>query len=311
MVNNGSELLLKRACLTIYVASLLVLSACMGNVDTQSAIETGVDQTQQISELQTQAAGASGDQVEETAAPPSDQDDQSERDGEAPAADPTDTATPTQIATETLTPTPETPTITLSQNTNCRTGPAAAYGFVTTVNAGVPMEVIGLPADPTVSEYVVVKNPNGVGNCWMWLRYADKSDFSAFGLQIYNTPPTPTPTFSPTPSFDWQSTWTFYLGSPLSYTTYVVAVSVAGNTLSGSFSYGGGDTVAFTATISADQRTASGTYTDTGGPGGTFQWQIKAGNVNQFVGNGASGGSGFDWCGAKNGASQPSPCLWP
>lgn len=302
---------MKRAVLSIYAASLLVLSACMGNVDTQSAIETGVAQTQQISELQTQAAGAGGGLAEETPAPPSDQDDQSEGDGEAPAVDPTDTATSTQTATETLTPTPETPTITLSQNTNCRTGPAASYGFVTTVNAGQPMEVVGVPADPTVSQYVVVKNPNGAGNCWMWLRYADKSDFSAFGLQTYNTPPTPTPTFTPTPSFDWGATWTFYAGASGAYETYVVTVSVSGSTLSGSFNYGGGDTVAFTGTISADQQTASGTYTDSAGPNGIFQWQIKSGNINQFVGNGAVSGSTYDWCGAKNGASQPSPCLWP
>jgi hypothetical protein len=297
--------MMHRAIILVLIFSAMLLSACQGGVDTESAIGTGIAQTQQISQLQTQAAGnSSGPNDSEQAGQDNDSSDSATESEQA-------SATPSLTSTQTHTPTPAIPTITLSQDTNCRTGPAIFYGYVTVASAGVALEVVGVPSAANITEYVIVKNPNGSGNCWMWLRYADKTDFSAYNLQSFNTPPTPTPTFTPTPGFEWQSTWTIYVGSPGSYETYSVAMNVAGNALSGAFPYGGGDLVAFTGTISADMQSASGTYTDTSGPDGTFQWQINAGNLDQFKGSASAGGTDFEWCGAKNGAAQPSPCIWP
>jgi len=189
----------------------------------------------------------------------------------------------------------------VSTDTNCRTGPAAAYGYKTTVNPGQTLEVVGVHAQG--SDYVIVDYGNGA-TCWLWLRYADKTDFSAYDLPAFNTPATPTPTYTPTPSFDWNGSWTFWTSA----TTFATTFSVSGNSISGTIP---SENVTFNGTISSNGQNVSGTWSDPG-DAGTFQWQVKSGNLNQFVGSGTSGGGGtFEWCGTKNGASQPSPCKWP
>lgn len=288
----------KKVVLALIVVLVLALSAC--SAATQSAIATGVAQTQQISQLQTQAAGGGNAAAE---APQSG--DAAATEGDTATAE--ETPTPSNTPKDTNTPTPDTPMISVSQNTNCRSGPSVSYGYSTTVNAGVLLEVVGVPSDATVTEYVIVKKPAGEsGNCWLWTRYADKTDFSAYNLQQYNTPATPTPTYTPTPSFDWSGTWNINVGGPI----YTMVLNVSGNTLSSTFVYAAPDSVSLVGTISSDGQTASGNYTDTNGPPGTFQWKIKSGNINQFIGS-ANSGATFAWCGAKNGASIPSPCQWP
>jgi hypothetical protein len=216
--------------------------------------------------------------------------------------------------TVTYTPTPSTPQITVSQDTNCRTGPASYYGYITTATSSDVMEVVGVPVDNV--DYVIVKDPNNSSRtCWLWTRYADKtkSDFASFNLQQYQTPATPTPSTTPTktpPPYDWSGTWTFYVVVGGSTDTYTVPVAVSGNTATASFTYNAGaDTVSMTGSLSNGGQNWSGTYTDTGGPNGSFQFQLKSGNTNQFVGNYNSGAGA--WCGARSGASAPSPCLGP
>lgn len=276
----------------VFVLFALLLSACGSTEDTQEAIETFISQTQQISQLETAAAGAG--------AAPQDQGDAPDDGGEEAVAD---TPTPSDTPTITLTPTPAIPQVSVSQATNCRTGPAVYYTYQTTINVGQIVEVVGVHAQG--NDYVIVKNPNGAGNCWLWLQHADKTDFSGYGLTAYNTPPTPTPTYTPTPSFDWNATWELWVeGGPVGS----VAINQSGNSISGSFPFGG-DTISFSGSLSANYQVATGTWENSSGPTGTFQWQIKSGNLNQFVGN-IDGGADA-WCGAKNSASQPSPCLWP
>jgi hypothetical protein len=59
-------------------------------------------------------------------------------------------------------------------------------------------------------------------------------------------------------------------------------------------------------------QTASGTWVLVDPPGGdgTFQWQIKSDNTNQFVGS-SDNGLIYEFCGWRSGSSQPSPCVWP
>lgn len=267
----------------------LFTAACVSQADTQSAIQTGVAQTLQISQLQT-AAAAGGQLVDAEEEPQAEQIEES-------------TPTPSDTPTNTYTPTPDIPQLSVSQNTNCRSGPAVYYGFVTTVNVGQVVEVVGVHAQG--NDYVIIKNPNGAGNCWLWLRYANKTDFSAYNLTSYNTPATPTPTFTPTPEFNWSGSWQMWVGA-LNFGG--VAINQSGNSITGSFVLGA-DTISFTASLSADRQVATGTWTNSSGPTGTFKWQIKASNINQFVGNIDAGLD--EWCGSRQGASKPSPCLWP
>jgi hypothetical protein len=267
----------------------LALAACGGGTDTDSVIATSVAQTQQISALETAAAGGSANQG----------DDNADAAADAPADA---TELPTETPTITETATPDIPQLTLSQATNCREGPAVYYGFLTTVQAGVLVEVVGVHAQG--NDYVVIKNPNGAGNCWLWLQYADKTDFNGYGLTAYNTPPTPTPTYTPTPSYDWEALWDIWIDG---FGPFPSVFGRIGNTVTATISRPTFD-VNITGNISANGQELSGTWTNTLGGNGVFSFQIKAGNINQFVGN--YGGT-FDWCGAKNSASQPSPCLWP
>ncbi len=167
---------------------------------------------------------------------------------------------------------------------------------------GDVLEVVGVPVDNV--DYVIVNYGSGSATCWLWLRYADKTDFSAYDLPKYETPATPTPTFTATPDFDWNATWTIWVASD----TYTVTITESGDTISGTFDVGGGDTVSISGSLSDNRQVASGTWVHSTVGTGTFQWQIKSGNKNQFVGN--NNGTA-QWCGAKHGASQPSPCMWP
>jgi hypothetical protein len=261
-----------------------MLAACSGQ-DTQAAIETGIAQTMQISALETAAAGAGQPQQQPSATP------------EAATQTP---GPPTETPTATLSPTPSIPMVSVSTETNCRSGPGIQYGFLTSILVGEEVEVVAVFPN---SEYVVVKRPGSSGQCWLWLRYADRTDFSAYGLPIATQPPTPTPTYTPTPAFTWLGTWKMWVGG-VQYTT---TISVTGNTLSGTF-IAAGDTITLSGTISNGGQNAAGTWTSPA-DNGTFQWRIKSGNLNQFVGN--YNGGAEAWCGSRSGASMPDPCQWP
>jgi hypothetical protein len=69
------------------------------------------------------------------------------------------------------------------------------FPAITTVLAGQDVKVIYAT---TLSDYVVVDNPNAPGNtCWVWTYYAQITGNLA-GLPVATPPPTPTPTSTPT-----------------------------------------------------------------------------------------------------------------
>jgi hypothetical protein len=86
--------------------------------------------------------------------------------------------------------------ISVTADTNCRSGPAANYTALATVLVGEKVQVV---AKFPGSDYVVVKLPDG-SECWLWLRYATETDFSDKLLPIATQPHTPTPTYTPFPT---------------------------------------------------------------------------------------------------------------
>ncbi|MBI5841030.1 MAG: hypothetical protein HZB19_13110 [Chloroflexi bacterium] len=139
-----------------------------------------------------------------------------------PSQVPTPTPDPLQLASQTIaailtaqTPTPiipvtgptETPTITptaisavpmltVSVNTNCRTGPGIIYDLVGALLVGEKAVVVGKFSS---GNYWIINNPDSSGTCWLWGEYAAVTGNTA-GLPEYTAPPTPTPsiTLSPT-----------------------------------------------------------------------------------------------------------------
>ncbi|MEX1247459.1 MAG: SH3 domain-containing protein [Anaerolineales bacterium] len=271
----------------LLATSALLVQACGAN--TQSAVDTAVAQTLQISELQTAAAG--GGQQAGTAAPLA---------SNTPGSSPTPSETPTI----TLTPTPSIPYVRVGENNNCRRGPSTSYSIVMVLNVGEQAQVLKTFGN----DYVVVDNLDGDGDCWLWLNYATPASFAVYNLPAATQPPTPTPTFTPTPAFNWAGAWNLKVTDGVTTYSGSMDCNVSGNNISCSVTLNPGALVyTFTGTISSSMQTAGGTYSGAGS--GDWDAQIKSGNLSQFVGNLDSGT--WEFCGARSGSSIPSPCLWP
>jgi len=93
-------------------------------------------------------------------------------------------------------PTPAVPMISVSEDTNCRTGPGKVYDYVGALMVGEKAEVVG---KNTPSNYWIIKNPDRSGTCWLWGYYATVVGNTA-NLQEYVPPPTPTPAIPNAPS---------------------------------------------------------------------------------------------------------------
>ncbi|HEY5728879.1 MAG TPA: SH3 domain-containing protein [Anaerolineales bacterium] len=83
---------------------------------------------------------------------------------------PTQALEPTFSATPDFTPTSGTPLISVSVDTNCRTGPGAIFERVGILLVGETAEIVGRE---TKGEYWYIRNPDeGPENCWVWGEYA-------------------------------------------------------------------------------------------------------------------------------------------
>jgi hypothetical protein len=103
---------------------------------------------------------------------------------------PTFTLTPSFTPTPTFTLTPETVRVSVSVETNCRTGPGTAYDSVGVLQVGKTAEVVGRASD---GGSWIIRNPaNPAMNCWLWGQYATVTGNTS-GLTVYTPPPTPTP----------------------------------------------------------------------------------------------------------------------
>ena len=100
------------------------------------------------------------------------------------------TFTPSLTSTPTFTLTPSIPMVSVSVETNCRTGPGQAYDILGVLPVGQSAEMIGRTSS---SDTWVIKLPsNPAIICWLWAQYSTPVGNTA-GLPVYPTPPTPTP----------------------------------------------------------------------------------------------------------------------
>jgi len=166
---------------------LILISAC--NLPGVPAVVSGTNQDPP-SAIQTQAAGI----VASTAAAHT-----ALSNAVASSLASTVTNTPEFTFTPSLTPTPmfnltlSVPIVSVSVQTNCRSGPGTAYAVLGIFNIGQTAEVVGRSA---ASDNWIIKLPsNPVVTCWLWGQYAAIVGNTA-GLPVIIPPPTPTPTAS-------------------------------------------------------------------------------------------------------------------
>ena len=107
------------------------------------------------------------------------------------------TFTPSFTPTPTFTLTPVVPVVSVSQQTNCRSGPGTAYDVLGYFNVDQTAELVGHNA---LSDYWIIELPsNPAVTCWVWGKYASVIGDTS-GLPVKDPPPTPTPLFTPTPA---------------------------------------------------------------------------------------------------------------
>lgn len=178
----------------IIAASILAFSlACnlpgglfATNVPAGDAVATALAQTQAAQTMIAYSAAATLAAIQS----PTTQAAPSPEPSPSATVTPSWTETPSLTPTLTLTFTPAVPMVSVSVDTNCRTGPGKVYDMVGALTVGKSAEVIA--RDPS-GNYWYIRNPNNPASfCWIWGQYATVSGNIA-GLPIYTPPPTPTP----------------------------------------------------------------------------------------------------------------------
>jgi len=282
------------------ISLVIILTACNFPIVKQPS-GSGIsvdDQAKTIVALTVaKITGGEAPQVQETPAAPNATNTQPLTDTTEPTMTPTNTVTPTN----TMTSTPEIPRVSVSVDTNCRTGPSTQFDLVGALLVGESAELVGRSSE---GNYWIIKNPDAAGNCWLWGQYASVSGPTST-LALYTPPPTPTPLFT------WDGTWSVWIG-PIAgpFNPYTMTVTTSGENFSGSMVVPSG-TVYLNGTMIDGRTTVKGTWTITISTG-NFEF-ISLGS-NQFQGNYYSTTNPtlvYAWCGARGGSSQPSPCYKP
>jgi uncharacterized protein YgiM (DUF1202 family) len=216
---------------------------------------------------------------------------------EAPSATSTPIPTRKQTATITLsvsTPTEIAPVVSVSINTNCRSGPNIVYDYQGALLVGERTIVIGKHPEKA---WLLVKNPDKEGNCWITSQYATVSG------DISNLPVPELPPF-----YDWNGLWKFtqfQVGTDLNLTLVQTGVNV-----SGSYSFSG------------SLGTISGSLSDNGqvlngsleleNVNGSFPIYFKMmDNMKQFIGSADINFTSLNSCGYRENAGYPSGCPLP
>jgi hypothetical protein len=101
------------------------------------------------------------------------------------------TLTPSFTATTTPTPTSEHPTVRVSIDTRCRTGPGTAYDILGILRVGQTAEVVGRSHNN--DNWIILMPDEPAITCWLWAFYATIVSGDAASLPVVPHPATPTP----------------------------------------------------------------------------------------------------------------------
>ncbi|MCW5874100.1 MAG: hypothetical protein KIS88_05590 [Anaerolineales bacterium] len=185
----------RNVSLLVVVAAALLLQAC-APADVSGLVATGIAGTQQANALLTEAAEANLPTATPVTPEPT----------QAPTLEPT--AQPTVVIPQTG----SNALLTVTQDTNCRSGPGAGYAWLSTVKAGTQVQVLKTYSG---GNYAVIADPNGSGECWLWLGYTMHSSFA--GLPEAVRPPLPVvqnPAPTATPIYTWVGEWNVRVVDP-------------------------------------------------------------------------------------------------
>jgi uncharacterized protein YgiM (DUF1202 family) len=97
----------------------------------------------------------------------------------------------------TVSPTSGKAMVSVSNATNCRSGPGTVYDWLGALNPGQEVEILG--KDPSNSSYYIKNPTNSSGFCWIWNTYATVTGDMA-AVPVYTPMPTPTPAKTSTPT---------------------------------------------------------------------------------------------------------------
>lgn len=106
---------------------------------------------------------------------------------------PTFTLTPTFTFTPTFTLTSSVPRVSVSVETNCRSGPGTVYGILGVLRVGETAEIVG--RDLGEGNWIIRLPSNPAIICWVWRNYATTTGDTG-PLPVFTPPPTPTPAAS-------------------------------------------------------------------------------------------------------------------
>lgn len=109
------------------------------------------------------------------------------------------TQTPSDTPQPTASNTPSVPMVSVSVETNCRSGPGPAYNILGILPVGSSAEVVG--RNSTGDTWVIKLPSNPAITCWLWGQYATVIG-NTQALPVVPNPPTPTPAAAFTVSYD-------------------------------------------------------------------------------------------------------------
>jgi len=89
---------------------------------------------------------------------------------------------------------------------------------------------------------------------------------------------------------------------------FTISITQVGSSVNGSL-FGDGDPYSLVSTTSEGGLVVNGEISRDGSVVANYTWRMLD-NPDQFVGTLITEQTAA-WCGARNGAGRPSPCLWP
>ena len=96
-----------------------------------------------------------------------------------------------------ISPTIERPMLSVSQVTNCRSGPGTTYDWLGALNVGQQAEIFG--QDPAKTSWYIRNPDNSSGFCWVYGAFATVTGNSS-AVPVFTPMPTPTPAITATPT---------------------------------------------------------------------------------------------------------------